>query len=72
MKYNKLALLDRLEEIYESIDSILWQAIYKMRNIISHEYSNVDEEVVYSVIKDDLQPLKKAIKSIIERTNVTT
>lgn len=48
-------------------DSILWQAIYSMRNLISHEYSNIDEEVVYSVIKSDLLPLKKAIESMMEK-----
>lgn len=50
-------------------DSIPWHAIYNMRNLISHEYSNIDEEIVFSVIKEDLAPLKRAIENIIERVN---
>lgn len=38
-----------------------------MRNIISHEYANIDEEVVISVINDDLQPLKTATKELISK-----
>lgn len=45
-------------------DSIPWQAIYNMRNIISHEYSNIDEEVVFLVIKGDLPKLKQTIEEI--------
>lgn len=49
-------------------NAIPWQAIYNMRNLISHEYSNIDEEIIFSVIKEDLMPLKKAIENIIEKT----
>ena len=33
---------------------IPWLAIYAMRNLISHEYSNVDEQIVFTTIKNDL------------------
>lgn len=33
---------------------IPWLAIYDMRNLISHEYSNVDEQIVFTTIKNDL------------------
>ena len=45
-------------------DSIPWHAIYNMRNFISHEYSNIDEEIVFLVIKEQLQPLKDTIRTI--------
>lgn len=51
----------------KDFDSIPWQAIYNMRNLISHEYTNIDEEIVYSVIKEDLLPLKKVIEEITEK-----
>ena len=38
-----------------------------MRNFISHEYSHVDEDIVFQVIKDDLPPLKVAVKDILDR-----
>ncbi len=31
---------------------IPWLAIYDMRNLISHEYSNVDEQIVFTTIKN--------------------
>lgn len=36
-----------------------------MRNFISHEYSNIDEDIVFSVIKEHLQRLKETIERII-------
>ena len=44
---------------------IPWQAIYGLRNIISHEYANIDEEIIVSVINDDLAPLKSAIEELL-------
>jgi uncharacterized protein with HEPN domain len=44
---------------------IPWQAIYGMRNIISHEYGNIDETIVVSVINDDLPKLKAVIKDLL-------
>lgn len=45
---------------------IHWQAIYGLRNIISHEYSNIDEQIVYSVITDDLPALSEAVKAMLD------
>lgn len=44
---------------------IPWLAIYDMRNIISHEYANIDEEIVLSVIRDDLPKLRSVILELI-------
>ena len=38
-----------------------------MRNIISHEYGNVDEAIVVSVINDDLPKLKAIIKDLLSQ-----
>ena len=51
----------------QGYDSIPWHAIYNMRNLISHEYSNIDEDIVFSVIKEHLQPLKETIDRIIKK-----
>ena len=45
---------------------IPWQAIYGMRNIISHEYANIDEAIVVSVINDELPKLKMAMEELLE------
>lgn len=52
-------------ELLENHSETPWLAIYDMRNIISHEYSNVDEDVVFSTIKDDLPPLRVVIEQML-------
>lgn len=49
----------------EKYNHIPWNAIYGLRNIISHEYANIDETIVVSVINDDLPQLKAAIQEIL-------
>ena len=44
---------------------IPWLAIYDLRNIISHEYSNIDETLIVSIINQDLPPLKDAIRQLL-------
>lgn len=43
-----------------------WRAIYDMRNLISHEYANIDETIVFSVIKEDLPTVKTIIETLIQ------
>jgi uncharacterized protein with HEPN domain len=48
---------------------IPWHAIYGLRNIISHEYANIDEAIIVSVINEDLPQLKKVIQELINQYN---
>ena len=77
MKFDSCVM--RLQAIGEQIGNILkeencpfgkypeipWLAAYDMRNFISHEYANVDEEIVFDVIKEDLPRMQKAVKEIL-------
>ena len=77
MKFDSCVM--RLQAIGEQIGKILkeencpfgkypeipWLAAYDMRNFISHEYANVDEEIVFDVIKEDLPCMQKAVKEIL-------
>lgn len=58
-------LLKDSPELLENHDEIPWLAIYDMRNIISHEYSNIDEDIVFSTIKEDLPLLKEVVEQIL-------
>lgn len=58
-------LLKDSPELLESHDEIPWLAIYDMRNIISHEYSNIDEDIVFSTIKEDLPQLKSVVQKML-------
>ena len=60
-------LLKNEDKPLEAFPNIPWNAIYGMRNIISHEYANIDEVIIVSVINDDLQPLKKAIEELLQK-----
>ena len=51
----------------EEYTEIPWHAIYGMRNIISHEYANIDEAIVISVINEDLPKLKKVIEELLKQ-----
>ena len=50
----------------DAYPDIPWNAIYGLRNIISHEYANIDEEIIVSAINEDLLPLKQAVKSLLK------
>ena len=69
----------RLQAIGEQIGKILkeedcpfndypeipWVAAYDMRNFISHEYANIDEAIVFDVIKEDLPRMLEAVNRIL-------
>lgn len=60
-------LLKENGEVLKGYDDIPWNAIYGMRNIISHEYANIDEEIVVSVIHKDLPKLKIVIEELLHK-----
>ena len=49
----------KLLPTYPSID---WKKVMGARDIIAHHYFDVDAEEVFNIIKNDLEPLKKAIQ----------
>lgn len=59
-------LLKEQSKPLEKFKAIPWLAIYDLRNIISHEYSNIDEEIILSILQKELNPLKGAIEELLE------
>ena len=55
--------LDKLtdKKLLPTYPSIDWKKVMGARDIIAHHYFDVDAEEVFSIIKNDLEPLKKAI-----------
>lgn len=51
-------------ELLPKYPEIPWRKVIALRNIISHEYANVDEEVIFVVIRQSLLPLKMVILKI--------
>lgn len=56
--------LDKIthSELLKAYPAIPWKQVMGMRDIIAHHYFDVDADVVYQVIRDDLNPLLDAIK----------
>ena len=59
-------LLKEKSQPLAAFPEIPWVQIYDMRNLISHEYANIDEAVVFSAIKDDLPTLRHVIKKLLK------
>lgn len=46
--------------------NIPWTAIYGLRNRIVHDYGNVDMEIVYSTLKEDIPGLLEMMDETVE------
>ena len=45
---------------------IPWRKVIGLRNIISHEYANIDYDIIWNVINKHLTPLKEVVEQLIE------
>lgn len=43
-----------------------WTKVIGLRNIISHEYANIDYEIIWVVIKKHFPPLKATVETILK------
>lgn len=53
------------EFLVSNFPHIPWRAIIGMRNHIAHGYFELDGELVYEAVKNDLPPLKETIRRAI-------
>ena len=60
-------LLKAEQQPLKDFPQIPWLAIYDMRNFISHEYANIDEDLVVSVINNDIPQLKEVISKLLNQ-----
>jgi uncharacterized protein with HEPN domain len=52
-------------ELLLKYDAIPWRSIIGLRNIISHDYANVNYTIIVKIIKNNLQLLDEAIAKMI-------
>ena len=45
---------------------IPWLKVIGLRNIISHEYANIDYDIIWNVINKHLTPLKVVVEQMVE------
>ena len=50
----------------EAHPEVDWRAIIGLRNIIAHEYGNVDTEVLWEIVDEDIPVLRKQCTEIIQ------
>ena len=60
-------LMKENSKTLDKYTDIPWHAIYGLRNIISHEYANIDETVIISAINEDLPKLKNVIEELLKQ-----
>lgn len=58
----------KLLSFYPEMD---WKGVMGMRDIIAHHYFDLDAEIVYDVIKHDLQKLKDVLQQIIDDLKIS-
>ena len=52
-------------ELLSKYDAIPWRNIIGLRNIISHDYANVNYTIIVKIIKNNLQLLDETVGKII-------
>ena len=55
--------LDKLtnKELLPTYPAVEWKKVMGARDIMAHHYFEVDADEVFNIVKNDLEPLKKAI-----------
>lgn len=53
-----------------SYTDIPWRSVIGLRNILSHEYSSIDPEEIFRIVKFGIPPLLSSIRQIITNTEV--
>lgn len=60
-------LANRLsDEAKQNSTNIPWRAIIGMRNLHAHDYENVDLEIVWNTLLEDIPRLKKDLQKLLE------
>lgn len=53
----------------EKMGEIPWREIIGMRDILAHEYYDIDFRTLWKTIQKDLPPLKKVLKQYLEQNS---
>ena len=60
--------IDKMTEskILEQYPDINWRGVKGVRDVISHQYFNIDAEEIYYICGHDLEPLRTTVKKMIQ------
>lgn len=54
------------ESVHESHDDIPWRAIIGTRNRVVHTYLGIDDDVIWSIVCDDIPKLVPALEALLD------
>ncbi|MEL6501594.1 MAG: HepT-like ribonuclease domain-containing protein [Cyanobacteria bacterium J06623_1] len=60
------AVTSSIESLEAANPKLPWQQIRRMRNMIIHEYFQLDLEIVWETTQSDLHTLKNALQEILD------
>lgn len=65
--------IDRLSDgkLLCLLPEIPWDDVKGMRDHIAHGYFDIDAEIIFNVVKQDLKPLSKAILFLLDRAKLS-
>lgn len=52
-------------DFFSSYKQVPWTAVFGMRNVIAHEYTDIDDEAVFNTIHNDMPVLKETAEKIL-------
>lgn len=52
-------------DFFSSYKQVPWKAVFGMRNVIAHEYTDIDDEAVFNTIHNDMPVLKETAGKIL-------
>ncbi|NJL48293.1 MAG: DUF86 domain-containing protein [Leptolyngbyaceae cyanobacterium SM2_5_2] len=62
---NLQRISDRVDQsMFDRYPNVNWKGAKGIRNLLAHNYFNIDAEEVFKVCSQDIEPLKQAIQNI--------
>lgn len=55
------------KEFQKQNPSIPWNVIIGLRNVVIHDYMDIDINIIWQIITQDLKPLKKQILELLSK-----
>lgn len=52
-------------DFFSSYKQVPWKAVFGMRNVMAHEYTDIDDEAVFNTIHNDMPVLKETAEKIL-------
>lgn len=62
--WNEFAVHNR--EFFSPYSSIPWNAVFGMRNFLSHEYGNIDNDAIFDTVKNSIPDLFNVTCAILK------